>query len=112
MVAPALSINGLSKRFGGLEALGDVDLEVAHGEILGLIGPNGSGKSTLVNCVSGVLKPAQGQIFFNGHDVTRWSRVRRARAGLGRTFQNLRLFSDLSVAENVEAGTFAARGRI
>jgi ABC-type branched-subunit amino acid transport system ATPase component len=79
-------------------------LDVGPGETLGLIGPNGSGKTTLVNCVSGVLAPTGGTVVFEGRDVTRWSRARRARAGLARTYQSLRLFRGLTVAENVECG--------
>ena len=81
-----------------------MSLDVAPGETLGLIGPNGSGKTTLVNCVSGVLTPSGGTVVFEGRDVTKWSRTRRARAGLARTYQSLRLFKGLTVAENVEAG--------
>jgi branched-chain amino acid transport system ATP-binding protein len=81
-----------------------VSLDVDPGATLGLIGPNGSGKTTLVNCVSGVLAPTAGTVAFEGRDVTRWSRTRRARAGLARTYQSLRLFRGLTVAENVECG--------
>jgi branched-chain amino acid transport system ATP-binding protein len=104
-----LAVRGLVKRFGGVTALDGVDIEVADGELVGLIGPNGSGKTTLVNCVSGVLRPTKGTVVFDGGDVTSWSRPRRARAGLLRTFQNLRLFSELTVSENVEAGGFNGR---
>lgn len=104
-----LAVRGLVKRFGGVTALRGVDVEVANGEVVGLIGPNGSGKTTLVNCVSGVLRPTEGTILFDRRDVTSWSRPRRARAGLLRTFQNLRLFGELTVSENVEAGGFNTR---
>jgi ABC-type branched-subunit amino acid transport system ATPase component len=77
--------------------------------MLGLIGPNGSGKTTLVNCLSGVHMPDGGTIEFESRDITRWSSTRRARAGLLRTFQNLRLFGELTVGENVEAGQFTGR---
>ena len=103
--APArLIVRSLSKNFGGVHALTSVDLEVGKGETVGLIGPNGSGKTTLVNCVSGVLAASSGRIGLEGRDVTRVSRARRARAGIGRTYQSLRLFRELTVAENVEAG--------
>lgn len=104
-----LAVRGLAKRFGGVTALAGVDVSVADGELVGLIGPNGSGKTTLVNCVSGVLPPTEGVVDFEGRDVTRWSRPRRARAGLLRTFQNLRLFGELTVRENIEAGGFNGR---
>lgn len=108
-MARLLAVRDLAKSFGGVTALGGVDVEVADGELVGLIGPNGSGKTTLVNCVSGVLRPTGGTIEFGGDDVTTWSRPRRARAGLLRTFQNLRLFGELTVSENVEAGGFNRR---
>jgi len=99
-----LQVRLLSKNFGGVRALRSVSLEVGPGETLGLIGPNGSGKTTLVNCVSGVLAPSGGTVVFDGRDVTRWSRAQRSRAGLARTYQSLRLFRGLTVAENVECG--------
>jgi len=90
-----------------------VDLEVGEREVLGLIGPNGSGKTTLVNCISGVLEIDGGEIALRGRRVTRASRPRRARAGVARTFQTPRLFSELTVRENVAAGLSALgrRGR-
>jgi ABC-type branched-subunit amino acid transport system ATPase component len=111
-VEPVLAVRGLSKRFGGVVAVDDVDLEVADGELLGLIGPNGSGKTTLVNCVTGVLRPTAGSVVFDSRDVTEWPRPRRARAGLLRTFQNLRLFAELTVAENVQVGGSTQRGPV
>ncbi len=99
-----LSVQGLSKRFGGVSALSEVDLHVGEGETLGLIGPNGSGKTTLVNCVSGVLESTGGSIYLDGTPITRWSRRRRARAGLVRTYQSVRLFPALTVVENIESG--------
>jgi branched-chain amino acid transport system ATP-binding protein len=104
-----LTVRQLEKRFGGVKALDGIDVELSGGEVLGLIGPNGSGKTTLVNCLSGVHLPDAGTIEFESHDITRWSSTRRARAGLLRTFQNLRLFSELTVGENVEAGQFTGR---
>ena len=106
---PVLRAEGLAKSFGGVSALADVSVEVAPGRVLGLIGPNGAGKTTLVNCVSGVLAPSAGRVYLDETEVTRWPRHRRARAGLSRTYQNLRLFPDLTVAENVEAGLVADR---
>jgi branched-chain amino acid transport system ATP-binding protein len=106
---PRLVVRGLSKNFGGVRALTSVDLEVFPGETVGLIGPNGSGKTTLVNCVSGVLVPNEGRVTVAGRDITRWSRPRRARVGLARTYQSLRLFRALTVAENVECGLLRRR---
>jgi ABC-type branched-subunit amino acid transport system ATPase component len=101
---PILVAEAVAKRFGGVQALKDVGLELRQGEILGLIGPNGSGKSTTVNCISGTVLPDTGRIWLSGSEVTRTPAAKRARAGIGRTFQNLRLFRDLTVAENVEVG--------
>ena len=99
------------RRFGGVTALAGVDLELEHGEILGLIGPNGSGKTTLVNCISGVLPIHEGDVWLNGARITRARRPTRARAGLARTFQSPRLFTELTVRENVTIGLSAARSR-
>jgi ABC-type branched-subunit amino acid transport system ATPase component len=104
-----LEVTGVVKRFGGVTALDGVDLALDDGEILGLIGPNGSGKTTLVNCISGALAIDEGEIALAGRSIARAGRVRRARAGIARTFQNLRLFRDLTVRENVAVGVNAAR---
>ncbi|HWL89876.1 MAG TPA: branched-chain amino acid ABC transporter ATP-binding protein/permease [Actinomycetota bacterium] len=94
---------GVAKHFEGVAALGGVDIEVRDGEILGLIGPNGSGKTTLLNVVSGVYTPSGGRIVFDDRDTTGRKPHQIARLGLSRTFQNIRLFSQLTVCENVEA---------
>jgi len=99
---------GISKDFHGVHALADVDIELAPGTIAGLIGPNGSGKTTLLNVLSGVLVPTSGRVKLGGRDVTGQSPQRLVQAGVGRTFQNIRLFSDLSVLDNVRVG--AMRG--
>jgi len=101
-----LELDGLGRRFGGLRALRDVSFAVEAGEILGLIGPNGAGKTTLVNVVSGQFAPSEGTILFGGEDVTHALAYRRARSGIGRTFQNVRLFPEESVLDNVKIGAY------
>lgn len=100
---PVLEAREVAKSFGSNLALAGVSFELARGESLGVIGPNGCGKSTLINCLSGVLHPTAGQVQYTGEDVSRWSSKRRTRAGLVRTYQNLRLFPQMSVLENVLA---------
>ncbi|MFI4994293.1 MAG: ABC transporter ATP-binding protein [Hyphomicrobiales bacterium] len=99
-----LEARGLDKRFGGVHAVRNVDIDVASGEILGLFGPNGAGKTTLFNIVAGMLRPDAGTIRLHGEDVTKLPAWRRARRGIGRTFQVTRPFRALSVLENVLAG--------
>jgi branched-chain amino acid transport system ATP-binding protein len=102
-----LDVRGLSRNFGGLQAVGDVDLTVPRGRILALIGPNGAGKSTTVNLLVGVLVPTAGRISLEGADITGQAPHVVARAGLVRTFQNGRLFPRLTVLENVMVGADA-----
>jgi branched-chain amino acid transport system ATP-binding protein len=97
-----LECRGVTKRFGGVNALSDVSLRVAPGEIVGLIGQNGAGKTTLMDCISGFHDLDDGAVVFRGVDVTRWAPHERARARLGRSFQEARLFPSLSVLETVE----------
>jgi branched-chain amino acid transport system ATP-binding protein len=99
-----LELSGVSKRFGGLQALSEVSLSVSSGEVLGLIGPNGAGKSTLVSCITGVLRIDGGTIRFGDGDIQRLPPHRRARRGIARTFQKMRLADQLTVYENVAAG--------
>jgi len=98
-----LKVEALEKRFGGLTALNKVSINVEKGKIYGLIGPNGSGKSTLLNVVSGVLKPNAGKVYLNDIDVTGKSPHSITKHGLGRTFQIPRVFSELTVEENILA---------
>jgi branched-chain amino acid transport system ATP-binding protein len=102
--APRLEARGVTVQFRGLKALSDVDLILAKGEILGLIGPNGAGKTTLVNVLSGFQRPAHGELVLAGQDVTGRPPRKLAMLGVTRTFQTGRLFSKLSVLENVELG--------
>jgi len=101
---PALALDDVTVRFGGIVALEDVSLSVATGEVLGLIGPNGAGKTTLFDVISGVRVPDTGRVTFAGSDITRVGAVARARKGLRRTFQRVQTFGWLSVEDNVLAG--------
>ena len=100
-MARALEVRDLSKRFGGLQALDDVTLDVGEWEIVGLIGPNGAGKTTLFNCLTGIYRPDKGTVAYRGKDITRKATHRRAAMGLGRTWQNLGVIRSLTVMENV-----------
>ncbi|MEC8869776.1 MAG: ABC transporter ATP-binding protein [Pseudomonadota bacterium] len=96
-----LEIKALSKHFGGVKAVDNLDLQVERGEIVGLIGPNGSGKSTLVNLVCGVLKPTSGEVIFKGRSMAGQLPSARLKHGIARTFQNIRLFGGLTVWQNL-----------
>jgi branched-chain amino acid transport system ATP-binding protein len=104
MTVALLSVRDVSVRFGGLEALGGLDMDVLDGEIHGLIGPNGSGKSTLINTVTGIYRPWKGSILFDGEELVRRPPHLIARHGISRTFQNLQIFAGMTVLENVLAG--------
>ncbi|OZI74879.1 ABC transporter ATP-binding protein [Bordetella genomosp. 12] len=99
-----LHARGLSRAFGGIQAVQDVTLSVAPGEIVSVIGPNGAGKSTLFNLLTGVTQPDAGRIDFAGQRIDRQPPQRRVRLGMARTFQNLQIFPELSVLENVLVG--------
>ncbi|MBI4636793.1 MAG: ABC transporter ATP-binding protein [Candidatus Rokubacteria bacterium] len=96
-----LELERLTKNFGGVRAVHQVDLRVDENEILGLIGPNGSGKSTIVNLVTGVFPPSGGRVTLRGRDITGWPPHRVLAVGIGRTFQNIRLFGGLTVWQNL-----------
>lgn len=104
-----LQVEGAEVRFGGIQALRGVDLAVEPGELVGLIGPNGAGKTTLFNVVTGLERPTAGTVRLDGRDVTRLGPHRRARLGLGRTFQRIEVFSSMTVLDNVLAATEARR---
>jgi branched-chain amino acid transport system ATP-binding protein len=99
-----LELDGIGISFGGLRAVDDLSFSVRRGEIVGLIGPNGAGKTTVFNLITGVYKPTNGRIRWHGKDVTGLPPHQVAKAGIRRTFQTIRLFSDMTVLENVVAG--------
>lgn len=106
-----LRIDDVSVRFGGLKAVDGVQLEIGNSEMVGLVGPNGAGKTTLFNVVSGLVSPTSGRVLFDHHDVTRLPLHRRARLGIGRTFQIPQPLHDLTVEENLMvAQRFGGRG--
>ncbi len=107
--APILSIEHISKQFGGVRAVNDVSLEVRRGEILGLIGPNGAGKTTTFNLISGRFPASDGEIRFLERRITRMRPDHIAGLGIARTFQGVRIFPQLRVAENIETALFAQR---
>jgi len=99
-----IKTDGLSKHFGGLIAVSDFNVEIEKGELVGLIGPNGSGKTTIFNVITGLYKPTAGRIYFDGKTVTGLRPDKITALGIARTFQNIRLFSQLSVLDNVKVG--------
>jgi branched-chain amino acid transport system ATP-binding protein len=120
-MAPILEVKDVTKEFGGLTAVKDVDLAIEEGAIRGLIGPNGAGKTTFFNMMTGIYPPTSGEILFQGANVLEVSqlgfRTRRrkpfeiTRSGIGRTFQNIRLFQNMTALENVIVGTDAHHGQ-
>jgi branched-chain amino acid transport system ATP-binding protein len=104
---PLLVIEGVSKRFGGLDALREVSFSVHQGQIKALIGPNGAGKTTLFNIVSGAERPSAGRVLLGGVDVTTKPSHHICRMGLGRTFQHSQVFDDMSLLENVAVGRYS-----
>ena len=105
-----LEIDHVTRRFAGLVAVNDVSFALNEGEILGVIGPNGAGKTTLVSLISGTLTPSSGDIRFRGQSITSLAAFRRARLGIGRTFQIMRPFPGLSVLDNVAVGALFGHG--
>ncbi|MGO3131321.1 MAG: ATP-binding cassette domain-containing protein, partial [Alcaligenes sp.] len=99
-----LQAEGLSKRFGGLQALSEVSFSIRKGDIYGLIGPNGAGKTTLFNVMTGLYIPESGRCLFAGRNLTECKPHQIAESGFARTFQNIRLFGSLSALENVMIG--------
>ena len=100
-----MEINNLDKSFGGLSALLDFNFRIAENELVGLIGPNGAGKTTVFNLITGVYKPDRGSIMFRGENLAGLAPYTICAKGVARTFQNIRLFNDLSVLDNVKIST-------
>ncbi len=105
-----LHAEGIGKRFGGITALDDVELTVNTHEIVGLVGPNGAGKTTFFNCLLGILRPDAGTVAFRGLDISRMPTHKRARLGIGRTFQRLELFTGMTVREHLLVTERSRRG--
>lgn len=99
-----LKAENLDLSFGKVKALDSVSLELRQGEILSVIGPNGAGKTSLLNCINGFYRPQQGKIYFEGNDISRMSSHKRARMGIGRTFQGIQLFLGMTTLHNIMAG--------
>lgn len=99
-----LEVKNLGISFGGLRAVDDFNLEIEQGQLYGLIGPNGAGKTTIFNMLTGVYKPTNGKIFLDGEDITGKTNIEINKHGIARTFQNIRLFSGLTVLDNVKVG--------
>jgi len=111
-VGETLTVDRITVYYGGVVALDAVSLDVPPATVVGLIGPNGAGKTTLINAVTGVVRPAAGTISLGSRRLDRLAQHRVARAGIARTYQNIRLFGALSVADNVRAGAYPRRGRL
>lgn len=99
-----LEVKNLGISFGGLRAVDDFEISIKKGQLYGLIGPNGAGKTTIFNLLTGVYKPSEGVISLEGNNITGLKTIEINKAGIARTFQNIRLFKDLSVLDNVKAG--------
>ncbi len=104
---PLLQINGLTHFFGGLRAVHDFDFNLEEGELVGLIGPNGAGKTTIFNLICGVYKPTKGEILLNGTNLVGFRPHRVAATGVGRTFQNIRLWKELTVLDNIKIAHYS-----
>ncbi|MEX2542345.1 MAG: ABC transporter ATP-binding protein [Trueperaceae bacterium] len=107
-----LTVRGLGKRFGGLAAVDDLSFDVSQGEILAIIGPNGAGKTTTLNLISGLLSPTAGSLGFKGKEIGRLTPEQRCRLGLGRAFQVVQPFPEMTVAENVLVGALFGKAGV
>jgi len=106
-----LNVERIEKRFGGVMALDGYNVKIRAGELVGLIGPNGAGKTTVFNLLSGVLSPTRGRIYFNGRDITHLRPDANTALGIARTFQNIRLFKELSVIDNIKVAFHMRLGK-
>jgi ABC-type branched-subunit amino acid transport system ATPase component len=107
--APLLKVSGLFKNFGGVQAINDLNFELAEGELLGMIGPNGSGKTTAVNLITGFVKPTEGEIHYRGKNITRWPPYKIVRLGIARTFQMVKPFYQLPAYKNMIIPLYSPR---
>jgi branched-chain amino acid transport system ATP-binding protein len=107
---PLLSLRGVCKSFGGIQAVTTISFDVHPGESIGLVGPNGAGKTTLFNCVCGQLRPEEGDIVFDGTELIGMPTFKRARLGIGRTYQRIEVFTDMSVRDHLMVAERARRG--
>ncbi len=107
---PLLEVRGLSKQFGGIKAVSEVTFSIERGESVGLVGPNGAGKTTVFNCVCGQLRPEEGSVELDGFELTQVPTYRRARLGIGRTYQRIEVFPDLTVREHLMVAERSRRG--
>jgi ABC-type branched-subunit amino acid transport system ATPase component len=107
--SPLLKVSGLYKNFGGVQAIDDLNFEIAAGELLGMIGPNGSGKTTAVNLITGFVKPAEGEIRYRGKDITGWPPYKIVRIGIARTFQMVKPFYQLPAYKNMIIPLYSPR---
>ena len=106
---PLLKVSGLYKNFGGVQAIDDLNFEIAEGELLGMIGPNGSGKTTAVNLITGFVKPTEGEVHYRGKDITGWPPYKIVRLGIARTFQMVKPFYQLPAYKNMIIPLFSPR---
>ncbi|MEE9497536.1 MAG: ABC transporter ATP-binding protein [Desulfobacterales bacterium] len=107
--SPLLKISGLYKNFGGVQAIDDLNFEIAEGELLGMIGPNGSGKTTAVNLITGFVKPTEGEVSYRGKNITGWAPYKIVRLGIARTFQMVKPFYQLPAYKNMIIPLYSPR---
>ncbi len=108
---PVLSVQGITKSFGGLKALMDVSFDIYEGDVFGIIGPNGSGKTTLINCITGFIRTEAGKVVFKGKDITGWQPHKIADIGIARTFQIMRPYHSLPAYKNLIIPLWSPRAR-